>query len=186
VRETDPAGAQHSAVDPRVVTIGDGTTVNVTATNTFTVGQIVVTKKVDGSGASEHRDDTFTVHTVCTWNDQQIGIPGGADRSLSVADPVTYSNLPVGADCEVSETNDGGALMVAMTPASPDDRHTASVTVGDGTAVQVVVTNTFDPAPPALPDTGSNTVPAVLAAIGLLLAGLGMALVGILRRRRRA
>ncbi|MHA7985380.1 DUF5979 domain-containing protein [Rathayibacter sp. CAU 1779] len=185
VTEPDAAGAQNTVIDPHVVTIGDEDTVSVTVTNTFTIGQIVVSKKVDGPGASEHQNDTFGVHLACTWNEDPIAIPGGADRSLTVADPVTYSDLPVGAECVVSETDTGGALQVEMTPATEGNVQTASVTVGDGTDVQVVVTNSFDPSP-GLSDTGSSVVPALITAIGMLVAGLGIALAGILRRRRKA
>ncbi|WP_197061088.1 DUF5979 domain-containing protein [Microbacterium mangrovi] len=186
VKETDAAGAQASTVDPKLVTIGDGTTVTVTATNTFTVGQIVVTKKVAGDGASDHTGDTFKISLMCVWNGVQIDIPGGDERTLTVAQPVTYSGLPTGADCTVTETDAAGAAGVSMTPASPDNPQTASVVVGDGTEVQVVVTNTFD-ATPVLPVTGGDaTVWLIAGGIGLVLIGGGTVLLITTRRRRRA
>jgi LPXTG-motif cell wall-anchored protein len=54
------------------------------------------------------------------------------------------------------------------------------VTVGDGTSVDITVTNTFDPPASALSDTGNDVWP--IAALGAGLLGLGL----LLRRRRRS
>jgi LPXTG-motif cell wall-anchored protein len=186
VKETDVAGAQASDVSPGTVRIGDGTTVDVTATNTFTVGQITVSKKLAGAGAADHKNDTFHVSLMCVYQSQQIEIPGGDERALTVASPVTYKGLPVGSDCTVTETDNGGAAGVSMTPASPDNSHTADVVVGDGTDVQVVVTNVFDPNGGVLPVTGGDaTIWLIAGGIGLVLIGGGAVLL-ITRRRRRA
>lgn len=57
------------------------------------------------------------------------------------------------------------------------------MTVGEGTAVDLTVTNTFDPAATTLSDTGSDLVP--LAALGALLVGLGLVARSVVRIRRR-
>lgn len=191
VTETEDGFADSSTVtvddgDPvdgktgRVV-LGDSENVSVvTITNTFTAGQIAITKHLSGNAAAAHVADVFGVSLACTWHDQEVVIPGGADRELRVGTDVVYTDLPTGAECVVTETQNGGATQVTMVADGAAADSPAAVTIGKNTTVEVVVDNRFD-AP--LPSTGGDAriVAAILGGGGLLL------LVGALlvRRRRR-
>ncbi|MEU2198746.1 DUF5979 domain-containing protein [Isoptericola sp. NPDC019482] len=159
VTETDDGGATQTTIDPETVVIGgdDGTQdpVQVTATNRFDVGAVVVDKAVDGDGA-QYGTGPFEVTLECTFQGESIEIPDGPTRELTPGDPATFAGLPIGAECTVTESDDGGATSVAIDP--------ESVTVGgeDGTEteVEVTVTNTFD--------LGSLQVEKDLAGLGAL------------------
>ena len=106
---------------------------------------------------------------------------GGATRALAVGAPAQYTDMPVGAECAVTETRDGGAHAVRMTPADPADPSTAVVTTA-GAAVAVTVDNRFDS---ALATTGADARAGMLAlgtALGLI--AIGAAVLVITRRRR--
>ncbi|WP_194410134.1 DUF5979 domain-containing protein [Microbacterium cremeum] len=184
--ETDTGGAQATTITDaegapvEMVEIVDGETA-LTVTNTFDVGSIEIVKTVSGTDAAAHRDDSFQVTASCVWDDAAIAVPGGAERTLTTAAPVVYDDLPVGAECTITETGTGGAAAVAYTPADPADAGRALVVVGAGTAASVTVDNRFD-AP--LPATGTDGMLAAgaMAAATLLLGGV-LAVVGARRRR---
>lgn len=114
---------------------GDATTIAAAYTNTFTTGSVQVTKNVTGPGADAWGNETFTLHLVCTLDGDTVY---DADHEVSKADPVwTVDNVPTGAECVVTEPEDGGANSSSLDPAD------GTVTVGDGTTVEVEVTNTF-------------------------------------------
>lgn len=190
-RETGTGGATSSQLldangDPaRAVTVVAGETITLTAVNTFDVGSIAVTKVIDGDGAADFGGGTFTVHLSCTAIQDgmpaAVTIPGGPDRTLSRSTTLTavYGNLPTGAACELTEPSPGGAATTTITP-NAGDESVGVATVGDGTTIDLTVTNTFDPAAAGgLPDTGSDLWPILLLGAGLLGAGL------ILRDRSR-
>ncbi|MGB0100205.1 MAG: DUF5979 domain-containing protein [Nocardioides sp.] len=156
VSETDAAGATGVDVDPGTVTIG-GADRNpaevqaVTVTNTFSVGSLQLTKVVDGPGldnAPGLAEGPFTFQVTCTLTDASH--PDGEvvyddEVSLSGVAPdneETIDDLATGAICEIAEKDTGGATEHTLTP--------DTVTVGDGTTVEVTATNTFV--------TGSMTV----------------------------
>ncbi len=186
IDETDTGGATTSEItdangDPvsGVFRI-DGQDAEFTATNTFDLGSIVVTKTVSGADASAHQDIPFTILTTCEWAGAEIAMPGGGERTLTVADPVTYDDLPAGAECTIREIENGGATAVAFSPADPFDPTRATVTVGTDAAASITIDNRFDPLPP----TGVDGVRyAGVAGIGAVLLLVGALLV---RRRREA
>jgi hypothetical protein len=193
MRETGTGGATETALldsngDPAgAVTVVPGETVDLTAVNTFDVGSITVTKIIDGSGAAD-ATGPFTVHLVCTATidgmPADVAIPGGADRTLARPGlTATYDNLPTGAECRLTETDTGGATSTRITP-NGGDTAVGDVTVGDGVDVDLSVTNTFDPAPAALSDTGSDVWPLLL--LGVVLTGIGFLARTIARIRRRS
>lgn len=143
VTETDDGGATASVVDPETFTVGDQDTVTVTATNTFDLGSIVVDKVVDGAGSELYGSGPFEVTLECTLDGDPIDVPGGATQKLVPGEPVTYDDLPVGAECVVTETSTGGATSVTVS--SVDDRQPGAVTVPSGDdPASLTVTNTFD------------------------------------------
>jgi uncharacterized repeat protein (TIGR01451 family) len=113
ITETDASGAQSTVIDPNPVTVDADQTAEVTATNTFDVGSVVVDKVVTGD-AADFGTGPFEVTLECTYEGEPVDIPGGAARELVPGEPVTYDGLPVGADCVVTETGDGGATSVEV------------------------------------------------------------------------
>lgn len=199
-----PAGAtcevtetetQHAASTSITVDDGDptsGTTATIaltggetdpvmTITNTFTAGEIAVTKAVSGGAASAHVGATFRVSLACTWYGAALEIPDGAQRAVKAGETVLYTDLPTDALCVLTETDDGAANAVSMTVDGLFAGASAKVTVRTGETVALVVDNRFDP---NLPSTGGDArLPAVLGGIGLVALLAGLVLVAVRRRR---
>jgi uncharacterized repeat protein (TIGR01451 family) len=158
VSETQDQGAQNVAISPAqpvAITPAAQGPVEVTVTNTFTTGELTVTKKLDGPGAALIPDGTsFTAEVRCTF----LGSPvtGFDPATVTLTTPngsQTLGPLPTGAQCTVTETQDQGAASVGISPAQP-------VTITDGqTPVEVTITNTFK--------TGLLTVEKVLKGSGV-------------------
>ncbi len=216
VEEVATGGATRTMLAPAdgTVTIGaptGGAGVSsevVTATNTFDVTSVDLVKRVTGDTTVDGAQGPFTVELACTWpvdgTDVALEVPGGAQRVLRApaALTTTWSGLPVGADCVVTETATGGAAHVSSTVTVEGRRAAASdgvrvpvVGLAGTTApgqAQVELVNRFD-TPPAAADGGVAAAGDPLALTGaqvgrvalvaLLLLGVGGALV-VLRRRR--
>ncbi|MGX5682112.1 DUF5979 domain-containing protein [Schumannella luteola] len=138
-------GANGSAVSPNVFSL-DAEQTEVTVTNEFRVGDLRVTKDIEGDGVGIEDSDgewgfgPFEVSLECerSINGETVAVevPGGATRTLESPEYVaTYSGLPAGAVCSVTETVDGDA---SSTTVDPGD----IAIVADDT-VDVSVTNTF-------------------------------------------
>lgn len=208
--ETATGGANASSMDPAdgrvIIAAPTGTdavsTTTITATNTFDLTSVEVTKVVDGNVAAEGARGAFQVELLCSREVDgakvAVSVPAGSVRTLSAAGGyhATYGDLPVGAVCQLTETVTGGADRTAITVAI-DGR--ATVTAGGESAtfdlsgtepgdVAVTVTNSFDPAP-LLPNTGgvkSGTLPWTGAEVtGLAALAAGLVLGGLLLLRRR-
>src|SRR5699024_10390145 len=87
-------------------------------TNTFDVGQVTVEKTLDGAGAEAFGAGPFTVELACTFQGEPIDLGEDAVRVLSAEDGLTgtWTDLPVGAECSVTETDDGGATATTVLP----------------------------------------------------------------------
>ncbi|KQM80906.1 hypothetical protein ASE68_17950 [Agromyces sp. Leaf222] len=187
--ETDAAGATESTIDydsydnAAIIDVEDEPqTLELTATNTFEEGSVDLVKTV--SGATDQADGkTFIVAVTCTF-DQGEGndpyVPFDAEPvPITAGETVTLSDLPIGTECWAEETDAGGAIAVTVsaTEATP-------VVVGLDEAATITVDNEFAPAPPVTGVDGA----AVAAWIGFggILVAIGVALVLIARRRRRA
>ncbi|WP_162243342.1 DUF5979 domain-containing protein [Cellulomonas sp. Leaf334] len=176
VTEPLDGGATSTTIDPQLVTIDADGPVAVVVTNTFDTGGITVDKAVDGAGADDYGTGPFEVSVACTYDGEPVAIPGGSTRPLVPGQPVVYDELPVGARCSVTETQDGEATDTTMTvttagqaPVESDgtsvDVVVPPVTGGQPTAVSVLVTNTFD--------DGAITVDKVVDGDGVDLYGAG-------------
>ncbi|GAA1795714.1 DUF5979 domain-containing protein [Agromyces lapidis] len=112
----------------------------VAVTNTYTVGSISVTKDVTGAGADAWAADSFEVRLVCTWDEATTNPVYDATRTIADGETWTVENLPTGAECTVTEPDDGGATEVIITPSQP-------VTIGvageAGDPVEVAVQNDY-------------------------------------------
>ncbi|WP_344112788.1 DUF5979 domain-containing protein [Nocardioides humi] len=180
--------------------------VTLTATNTFRLTSLEVTKEVVGDATAPGAKGPFRVSLSCTWivDGQRVAfdVPGGADRLLSRGNGyrASYDDLPSSAACTLTETKDGGAASTTMTATvagavtkarKPAIAVDLTPTAGPGEA-SVRVVNRFDSVAGGegsrgdggLPNAGASFRPWHLAlGLLLLLAGVGLAIGG---RRRRA
>ncbi|GAA1507979.1 hypothetical protein BJ978_001281 [Agromyces terreus] len=159
VTETDAAGASVTTVeiteDGIATDLGETDSVDFTilpddaggthltaleVTNEYTVGSLSIAKDVTGTGADTWAPDEFTVHLVCTWDQATTNPVYEDDLVIAANDTVTVDNLPTGAECAVTEPDDGGAT-------GDPTIEPASVTIGiegaDGDPVAITVTNDF-------------------------------------------
>ncbi len=125
--ETDSAGATSVTYVPAStdgdqsgdVTTQDGTPKDITITNDFQTGGLVVLKEVTGAGAPQLAQGPFTFHVSCTFNGQpaafesDVTIPKGDGTQTSFTSP-PVEGIPAGppgneTTCVVTETDNGGA-----------------------------------------------------------------------------
>jgi len=190
--ETQTGGALTSVVSPNppdypfirdgVFQLGaDQTVGRVDITNTFEFANFDVAKRVIGTAAGPNQNKEFTVELSCevqvdlNGTMRPVAILDGEERTFHNGETVTWRDLPAGADCAVTETDSGGANVIALSyRGAPVTGSTVAVTQGDSAAV---LTNTF-----LLAFTGAQLGPWMLVGGPLLLVGLGFLFVS--RRRR--
>ncbi|GAA1586744.1 DUF5979 domain-containing protein [Leucobacter aridicollis] len=123
------------------ITITDGdTALDLQLTNVMPLGQIEVEKQLVGEGVSLVPDDTvFEFAVECTFEGASVW-----DDTLQLTksqvlagEKLTVENLPVGAECGVTETATGGAS--AEPEITPE-----SIVVGTDEGAAFTVVNTFD------------------------------------------
>lgn len=195
VTENTSGGATSTSITPEggvatVVASEDPETasnVAVTATNTFDVGSVKITKKRTGIGVAEFGDGPFEAQVACTYlkdgETTEVDLPKDGKVTLSKDNGyvATVDGIIAGAECTVTETKDGGADKTSLSPSD------GAVTVGNAAegdpAVEVTITNEFNTVTPPksgkLPVTGAPLDYLVLAAGSFLLLG------GVLVIRRR-
>lgn len=189
IEESDTGGASSveildDASNPitEVTITEDVAPTQVVVVNTFELGSIEVSKFVWGDPNGDHQKRVFEIELTCELAGSGFEIPGGATRGITVADGVLYTDLPVGAECTLAETDNGGAVLTTMTPENGADSSTARVVVEAGAAASIIVDNTYEI---GLPLTGGERAMWMLPfGALLLLAGGGFVLAGVVRRRR--
>jgi hypothetical protein len=115
----------------------------ITATNTFDLGALAVTKKVDGAAAGFAEGRTYSVEVTCVLPQggaEPTVLVAGKKLSLTGGQTVTVDDLPIGAQCWAGESDNGGATRTTIT----HDSATKPATVVADKAVGVEVVNTFD------------------------------------------
>jgi hypothetical protein len=140
--ELDSGGATSSTVTPSaglLVTPGATTALTLTVTNTFEEGHLRIHKLVTGTGASLP-DGPFEYDVACTFEGAAIDpvtvtVPRPAGETDLTAD--VPLSLPVGAECTVTETDDGGA------DATPAPVTVTIVENADDNTVAATFTNEF-------------------------------------------
>ncbi|MGO4301657.1 DUF5979 domain-containing protein [Leifsonia sp. RAF41] len=144
VTETTTGGATSVAVAPAAgVTVPAGSPAAVTITNTFATGSVTIDKKRIGPGVALFGAGPFTVQLTCTAVIDGVVTPidlgADATQELSKANgyTATVDGILAGASCVVDETDAGLATASTLDPAN------GTVTVPDGAAATVTVTNTF-------------------------------------------
>ncbi|GAB3618660.1 hypothetical protein GCM10027416_32170 [Okibacterium endophyticum] len=121
---------------------------SVTITNVYDFGGLSVTKAIDTRATvGEFGPFDFTLSCVTGLGDPVALTPGDAAFTLSSGQThtVTDGTIPVGSECEVTETETDGADSVAFTGTAVVDGADASavVTVGPDTAA-VTATNHYE------------------------------------------
>ncbi|MCU1577812.1 MAG: hypothetical protein JWP19_16 [Rhodoglobus sp.] len=138
------------AVAGNVVTVTTGNPGHATIRNWYLTGSLVVTKSVTGAAAG-FGVGPFSVALECTRAGQSITIPGGDVRALSPGSmTTTYTGLPSGADCVLSEPDSAGA---ASSFIATDVAHPLTTDVAAGQHFTVTVDpaqHTDDQAQPAM------------------------------------
>lgn len=92
----------------------------ITVTNEYEVGGFSVTKSVDDGGASDENGDpvvytrTYSFEASCTYLDQEAIPAADQEFTLQDGETRTFSDLPAGSECEVTETDDGGAAQTTI------------------------------------------------------------------------
>jgi fimbrial isopeptide formation D2 family protein len=177
VTETATGGATRTATSADgPVVVGGDEPATVTLTNTFELASLAVTKRLGGD-TEVAPDAPYTVQLVCTrpvdGADVDVEIPGGGVREIVAGETLTFTDLPAGADCAVTETGTGGAAAVG-TVVTADGEEVASAdgaavdvtlggTPGGPQRVEVTVTNTFvapEPEPSPEPSTDPSPEPS--------------------------
>ncbi|MFG3340498.1 DUF5979 domain-containing protein [Glycomyces sp. NPDC048151] len=188
--ETATGGATETVISGGT---GDGDTVRIprtqadlTVTNRFDLGGLAVEKYVSGADAAEYADRTFTVKLVCTRDVNgdrvAVDVPGGASREIEGGETVTYTGLPAGAACSLSETDDGGAHDTAI-EVNGEDTADFEVTACDAAACDEAEVYNYWSAD-ALSVTGLDLRTALMGALLLLAAGILMIVSGRIGAQR--
>ncbi len=118
--ETQSAGATSTSVDVLEVVVA-ADPVGFTVTNTFDVGSVLVEKTFEGDGTGTFVQGPFEATLACTLEIDgvvtELPIPGGAARELTELNGYrnTWTQIPAGAECTVTETRTGGATRTEVT-----------------------------------------------------------------------
>ncbi len=114
VDETDDGGATISHVSPATpVQITSGTpTYTVDVTNSYYVGGVVINKQLTGAGADQLGDGPFVFGVKCEFEgkkvyDDSVSLEREGKESALTSAPI--DGLPIGAECVITETDNGGA-----------------------------------------------------------------------------
>ncbi|MFV0318878.1 MAG: DUF5979 domain-containing protein [Microbacterium sp.] len=188
IEETETGGATETAVsagsydDAAIIEIDDELQLlTLTATNTFEYGGFEVTKTLSGSGADDARPLSFDMRAMCVLEQAEPLTVLDETFAIRVGETVSYTDLPRGAECTITETNAQGADATAVTVDGETIAEAVFVLVDD-TPVAVAFDNTFID---DLPVTGASGLPLWAGGTGLLMAMLGGLLVYVRWRERR-
>ncbi|MCL2802961.1 MAG: DUF5979 domain-containing protein [Micrococcales bacterium] len=148
-------------------TIVQNQDVELWVTNTFDLGTITVQKTVSGTRAASLTNASFMVWLDCQLQGRAIAIPGGAARQLKAGAQVVYQDLPVGAQCTVTETDRGGARTSTVTYVGTNQPF---ATVAANSTALVTVNNDFA----NLAFTGSDWLNLLIWAFAGIGGGLAI------------
>lgn len=147
--ETDTGGATTATVDyssydnAAIVTAApDIQPLTITATNTFDLGGLSLSKVVTGGAASYVGDRTFILGFSCVLPQGATMTPLFTDRpyTMSRGQTVGVDGLPIGARCWAQESDAGGATTTTIDHGNETN---AAVVTAD-TRVGITATNVFD------------------------------------------
>ncbi|HEY2301675.1 MAG TPA: DUF5979 domain-containing protein, partial [Acidimicrobiales bacterium] len=137
------------------VTVPTGASVTAALTDTYSSipGSLIVTKTITGPAAG--RQGAVTIHTVCngTALTPDLTIPANTPAGTQTH---TYTDLPAGDVCTITETADGSTGTVSVTVAGSPQ----TVTIPAATIVKADITDTYDFVPGSLVVNKTITGPA--------------------------
>ncbi|MCS5724148.1 thioester domain-containing protein [Herbiconiux sp. CPCC 203407] len=179
----------------------DGASIEIVNTVEFRPGSLVVKKVIDGSAAGLQGEIVLDVDCGPSLQTTVV-IPAGSPAGEYAAE---YPDLPAGAECTITEPEDGRSSLVLVETSGP-----VNALIEPGSTTEAVVTNTVEPvvpvtpAPP-VPDRPSHPAapggngPTGLASTGseipwgpagvavlAVIAGFAFTLREVVRRRRTA
>lgn len=181
----DPAREDDGEGSDAVVAVGQPEQpATITITNTYRPGGLRVVKLLEGAGALS-ASGPFAFAVVCAFGDDPTAFSGSVTlrptgESLTLLSEV-IAPLPIGAECTVTETDEGGADGPAdpVTVVIPDPLAGAP----DGVAIATLV-NTFSAG--ELPSSGGDgRALAIVGGIAVLALLAGGILLVVRRRRQR-
>lgn len=140
--------------DPSILSVEDQPQPELDVQNTFDLAQVSVSKTVDDGGAVAADGDPveygpFEVILECVWGEQQVEALEPMTRSITDGETVTWTELPQGAECAVSETD------------SADAEYTTLVVTEEGQTGDAVTGTTSEFAPLPAVDSPEQTSVAI-------------------------
>jgi hypothetical protein len=178
---TDPSTGTPVTTPGTIVTVPVGNSlspIDVVANNTFDYTSITVQKLRAGDPTGLYDVGPFEVSLACTFDGVAIDeadIADGLVRELTASNSyyATYTGLPVGADCELTETKWGASnsteMSIGVAGAPVAGRVLGFET--ESSPTEVYVTNTYE--------VGSLRVTKSITGPGSFLYGDGSALYGL-------
>ncbi|GAA1687224.1 hypothetical protein GCM10009808_00290 [Microbacterium sediminicola] len=145
--------------DPTILSVADQPQTPLIVQNTFNYAQVSVTKTVDAGGAVDGAGTPieygpFDVTLACTFRGVDVTATEPMTQSISDGDTVTWTGLPEGAECTVTESDTMGAASTAyvVTEGGTTGASTAGTSVsldplpavGAGDQTSVAFTNTYE------------------------------------------
>ncbi len=157
ITETPPAGWANAATDPETVIISSAAAVSAPFNNLRQFADLTVNKSILGLPSSADPDSfVFDVTVECTggFDPDPYTIPGSL--TVSTAAPLVVPDLPVGADCTVTETAVAG-FVTTYTPGQTvtitETGATVDITNSTGSLVVRKVTEVVSDLPVDLVET---------------------------------
>lgn len=100
--------------DPTILSVEDQPQPGLEVRNTFNLAQVMVTKTLDNGGAVDVNSDPveygpFEATLDCLWNEQQVTAAEPMTQPIADGETITWTQLPEGAECTVTETDTAGA-----------------------------------------------------------------------------
>ncbi|MBD3941165.1 hypothetical protein IF188_05565 [Microbacterium sp. NEAU-LLC] len=144
--------------DPTILSVDDQPQPSLQVRNTFNLAQVSVTKAVDDGGAVGQDGEPvtygpFEVALACTWNGGDVTAAEPMTQQIAEGATVTWTGLPEGADCTVTETDAAGAestTFVVTEGGQTSDPQTVTTTelaplpnTAAADQTSVVITNTY-------------------------------------------
>ena len=106
--------------DPTILSVDDQPQPSLEVRNTFNLAQVSVTKTVDNGGALDINGDPveygpFEVTLACIWDEHQVTAAEPMTQQIADRETITWTELPEGAECTITETDTMDALATTVT-----------------------------------------------------------------------
>lgn len=147
--------------DPTILSVDDQAQPALAVENTFDLAEVSVTKTVQSEAVDAEGEPIvfgpFEVELACLWNGGAVTAAEDMVRQIADGETVTWTELPQGAECTVTETDaaDASSTSTVVTvgddaPGDPVDGTIAQIGplpgLPTGATTSVALTNVFDAA----------------------------------------